>query len=158
MNKKPTWDEYFIKIAKLVAKRSSCTSRQVGAVIVRDNMILSTGYNGTPRGIKNCDEGGCPRCEGRVKGTVKSGEKLDECVCVHAEENALLQAAYNGVSIKGATFYTSLFTCRYCTKHIINAGIKKVYYSEDYDLDPISRKLYEEAGVKLVQYKEEKED
>ena len=77
MNKKPKWDEYFIKIANLVATRSSCSSRKVGAIIVRDNMIISTGYNGTPRGIKNCDEGGCLRCEGKRLGTINSGEKLD---------------------------------------------------------------------------------
>ncbi len=151
---RPSWDEYFIKIAKLVASRSNCSSRQVGAVIVKDKMIISTGYNGTPRGIKNCDEGGCKRCGDKKQGKINSGEKLDECVCVHAEENALLQAAYNGVSIKGGAMYTSLCPCRFCTKHIINAGIKKVYYSDHYTLDEISRKLFEEAGVELIQYKE----
>ncbi|MBN2368738.1 dCMP deaminase family protein [Candidatus Woesearchaeota archaeon] len=151
---RPSWDEYFIRIAKLVASRSNCLSRHVGAVIVKDKMIVSTGYNGTPRGIKNCDEGGCKRCSDRKEGKIKSGEKLDECVCVHAEENALLQAAYNGVSVKNAVIYTSLCPCRYCTKHIINAGIKRVYYSSEYNLDEISKKLFEEAGVELVQYKD----
>ena len=150
---RPTWEEYFIKIAKLVASRSNCLSRHVGAIVVKDKMIVSTGYNGTPRGIKNCDEGGCKRCNDRKEGKIKSGEKLDECVCVHAEENALLQAAYNGVSVKGSTLYTSFCPCRYCTKHIINAGVKKVYYSDEYNLDEISKNLFEEAGVALVQYK-----
>jgi len=149
---KPTWDEYFIKIAQLVASRSSCSSRQVGAVIVKDKMLISTGYNGTPRGIKNCDEGGCKRCEDKKLGKLKSGEKLDECICVHAEENALLQAAYNGISVKGATIYTSLCPCSYCTKHIINAGIKKVFYSKDYALDEQSKSLFKEAGVEFTQY------
>jgi dCMP deaminase len=151
---KPTWDEYFIKIAKLVASRSSCSSRQVGALIVKDKMIVSTGYNGTPRRIRNCDEGGCKRCEDKKSGKIRAGERLDECVCVHAEENALLQAAYHGVPLKGAVLYTSLCPCRYCAKHIINAGIEKVYYSENYTLDPISKELFEEAGVELFRYEE----
>lgn len=149
---KPSWDEYFIKISKLIASRSSCSSRQVGAVIVKDKMIVSSGYNGTPRGIKNCDEGGCARCEDKRLGKIKSGDKLDECVCVHSEENALLQAAYNGISVNGAYLYTSLCPCRYCTKHIINAGIKKVFYSKNYALDDLSKKLFEEAGIELIQY------
>lgn len=149
---KPSWDEYFIRIARLVASRSSCSSRQAGAVIVKDKMIISTGYNGTPRGIRNCDEGGCKRCEAKKRGEIKSGEKLDECVCVHAEENALLQAAYNGVSVKGGVLYTSLCPCSYCSKHIINSGIKKVYYSDKYELDDISELLFKEAGVTLVKY------
>lgn len=153
---KPTWDEYFIKIAKLIASRSSCSSRQVGAVIVKDKMIISTGYNGTPRGIKNCDEGGCQRCEDKKNGKIHSGEKLDECICVHAEENAILQAAYHGVSVKDSTLYTSLCPCRTCAKHIINSGIKKVFYSENYVLDNIAKKLFEEAGIEFVKYKEEK--
>ena len=151
---RPTWDEYFIKISKLVASRSNCLSRHVGAVIVKDKMIVSTGYNGTPRGIRNCDEGGCKRCAAKKNGDINSGEKLDECVCVHAEENALLQAAYNGVSVKGASLYTSLCPCRFCTKHIINAGIKKVYYSDNYNLDSISKDLLDEAGIELVQYRD----
>ena len=151
---KPSWDEYFIRIAKLVASRSSCLSRQVGAVIVKDKMLISTGYNGTPRGIKNCDEGGCKRCADRDAGKIASGENLDECTCVHAEENALLQAAYNGISVKGGVLYTSLCPCRYCTKHILNAGIRKVYYSDDYELDELSKDLFDEAGVELVQYED----
>jgi dCMP deaminase len=150
----PSWDEYFIRIAKLVSSRSSCSSRQVGAVIVKDKMIISTGYNGTPRGIKNCSDGGCRRCEDKKHGKVKSGERLDECICVHAEENALLQAAYNGVPIKNGSLYTSLSPCRYCTKHIINAGIKKVYYSDNYKLDEIGELLFKEAGVELSKYSE----
>ncbi len=151
---RPSWDEYFIKIAKLVASRSNCSSRQVGSLIVKDKMIVSTGYNGTPRGIKNCDEGGCARCEDRKNGKISSGERLDECICVHAEENALLQAAYNGVSLKDAVLYTSLCPCRYCAKHIINAGIKKVYYSENYSLDDISIKLLKDAKIEFEKYKE----
>ncbi|MEM4397147.1 MAG: dCMP deaminase family protein [Candidatus Woesearchaeota archaeon] len=153
---KPTWDEYFIKIAKLIASRSSCSSRHVGCVIVKDKMIISTGYNGTPRGIKNCDEGGCQRCEDRKKNLISSGERLEECICVHAEENAILQAAYHGISLKDATLYTSLCPCRKCAQHIINAGIKKVFYSESYVLDDIAKKLFEEAGIEFFQYKDDK--
>ena len=152
---KPTWDEYFIKIANLIASRSSCSSRQVGALIAKDKMIVSTGYNGTPRGIKNCDEGGCKRCADKKSGKIKSGERLDECACVHAEENAILQAAYNGISVKGGILYTSLCPCRFCTKHIINAGITKVYYSNHYSLDELSALLFKEAGVVLVKYSDE---
>src|SRR3972149_2255893 len=139
---KPTWDEYFIKIAKLVASRGSCLSRQVGPLRAKDKMIISTGYNGTPRGIKNCSEGGCRRCKDRQDGKLTAGGKLGECVWVHAEKNALLQAAYNGISVKEGVMYTSLCPCRYCAKHIINAGIKKVYYSEHYKLDEIAQQLF----------------
>lgn len=145
-----SWEEYFIKISHLVAKRSSCTRRQCGAVVVRDNLILSTGYNGTPRGVKNCNEGGCPRCNGNVP----SGTKLEECLCVHAEENAIIQAAYNGVTVKGSTLYSSFCPCSYCAKSIINAGIKKVFYNMAYALDEISTKLFKEAGIELVRYEE----
>lgn len=146
-----SWDDYFIKISHLVAKKSSCIRRQCGAVIVRDNLILSTGYNGTPRGIKNCNEGGCPRCNGNVP----SGQKLEECLCVHAEENAIIQAAYNGVEVKGSTIYSSFCPCSYCAKSIINAGIRKVFYNKAYALEEISIKLFKEAGVDLVKYEDE---
>ncbi|MBN1386435.1 dCMP deaminase family protein [Candidatus Woesearchaeota archaeon] len=148
---RPTWDEYFIKIAKLVATRSNCLRRQVGAVLVRDKMIISTGYNGTPRGTTNCDEGGCRRC---ANPDVPSGSGLGECTCVHAEENAILQAAYNGMPVKGSTLYTSLCPCIYCAKHLINAGVVKVFYSGSYAMDDQSKSILREAGVELFEYKD----
>lgn len=126
--KRPDWDEYFMAIAHVVATRSSCNRRQVAAVIVKDNRIISTGYNGTPRGIKNCNEGGCRRCNSDVP----SGKSLDECLCSHAEENAITQAAYHGISVKGATLYTTYSPCLMCAKMIINSGIAKVIYNEPY--------------------------
>ena len=109
-------------IALVVASRSNCSRRHVAAVIVKDQRIISTGYNGTPRGIKNCDEGGCPRCNSDVP----SGHSLGECLCSHAEENSITQAAYHGIAVKDATLYTTYSPCLMCAKMIINAGIKEV--------------------------------
>ena len=101
---RPSWDEYFMEIANVVAKRSNCSRRHVAAVIVKDRHILSSGYNGTPHGTKNCFEGGCPRCSGKVA----SGTHLDECLCVHAEQNAICQAAFHGAAVKGSTIYVTI--------------------------------------------------
>ncbi len=144
-----TWDEYFMKIAQVVAERSSCIKRRIGAVIVRDKQILSTGYNGTPRGITNCNEGGCPRCNSFEE----SGKNLHECFCSHAEENAIVQAAYNGISVKGGTIYTTFSPCLYCARMIINSGIKEVVYNSKYPLAESSFKLLEEAGIKVREFK-----
>src|SRR5690606_8709373 len=116
---RPSWDAYFLPIAQVVASRSNCVKRHVGAVIARDRRIVSTGYNGTPRGVRNCNEGGCPRCNARAE----SGSRLDECLCSHGEENAIVQAAYHGVSVRSGSLYTTFFPCLLCTKLIINAGI-----------------------------------
>ena len=151
MTNKLSWEEYFIKIAKLVAERSSCSRPKKGAVIVKDKMIISTGYNGTPRGIKNCNEGGCAVCNAPAR---KSGTNLGECICVHAEENAIIQAAYQGVSTKGATMFSSYCPCWYCAKSIINAGIVKVYYNKAYAMDNRTIALFKEAGVELVKYED----
>ncbi len=140
---RPDWDEYFMNIAKAVALRSNCMKRKIAAVIVKDRRIISTGYNGTPRGIKNCNEGGCPRCNA----VETSGKDLGECLCSHGEENAIVQAAYHGVSIKGATLYTTFSPCLMCTKMIINAGISKVVYQASYPFLDISLRLLGEAGV-----------
>ncbi len=142
--KRPDWDEYFLEIAKVAALRSNCVKRKVAAVIVKDKRIVSTGYNGTPRGIKNCNEGGCPRCN-ELTG---SGKNLGECVCSHAEENAITQAAYHGVSIKGAMIYTTFSPCLLCTKMIINSGISEVVYNAEYPMAELPLKLLAEAGVK----------
>jgi len=143
---RPDWNTYFMNIAKVVASRSSCSRRQVGAVIVKDNRIVSTGYNGTPRGVKNCNEGGCPRCNSDTP----SGQGLTECLCSHAEENAITQAAYHGISVKGATLYTTFSPCLLCTKMIINSGISKVVYSINYTVDETSLKLLKEANIEIV--------
>lgn len=142
--KRPDWDEYFLEIAKVVALRSNCVKRKVAAVIVKDKRIISTGYNGTPRGVKNCNEGGCPRCNDLTK----SGKDLGECLCSHGEENAITQAAYHGVSIKDATIYTTFSPCLLCTKMIINSGIREVVYNAEYPMGKLPLKLLAEAGVK----------
>jgi dCMP deaminase len=144
---RPSWDAYFLHVAKVVASRSNCVKRHVGAVIQRDRRIVSTGYNGTPRGTRNCNEGGCPRCNAFAE----SGTRLDECLCSHGEENAITQAAYHGVSVRGATLYTTFFPCRFCTKLIINAGIAEVVYDAAYHLDDVARGLLAEAGVVVRQ-------
>lgn len=141
--RRPTWDEYFMKIAQVAALRSNCVKRKVAAVIVRDKRVISTGYNGTPRGTRNCYEGGCPRCNSLAD----SGTRLDECLCSHGEENAITQAAYHGVSVKDATLYTTFAPCLQCTKMIINAGIREVVYNQDYPLNDTSFNLFREAGV-----------
>lgn len=141
------WEEYFIKITKLVAERSSCLSRQVGAVIVKQNRILATGYNGSPSGVKNCcDEGSCLR-----KGS-KSGENLNECMAVHAELNAILQMAKYGICCEDSVMYVTTFPCINCMKAIISSGIREIIYLEDYDA-PLSKQLAELANIKLKQYK-----
>ena len=142
---RPSWDEYFMEIAQVVAKRSNCSRRQVAAVIVKDHRIISTGYNGTPRGIKNCNDGGCPRCSSHAP----SGTALEECLCCHGEENAIVQAAYHGISVKDSTLYTTFSPCLLCAKMIINAGIKEVVYAERYSIDGTSRRILNEAGVIL---------
>ncbi len=144
---RPSWDEYFMSIARVVASRSNCVKRKVAAVITRDRRIISTGYNGTPRGTRNCNEGGCPRCNAFAEG----GTKLDECLCSHGEENAITQAAFHGVSVRGGTLYTTFSPCLMCTKMIINAGIEEVAYNAGYPLGEVSLALLREAGVKLRQ-------
>jgi dCMP deaminase len=144
---RPSWDEYFMSIARVVASRSNCVKRKVAAVITRDRRIISTGYNGTPRGTRNCNEGGCPRCNSFAEG----GTRLDECLCSHAEENAITQSAYHGVSVRGGTLYTTFCPCLICTKMIINAGIEEVAYVASYPLGDVSLALLREAGVKVRQ-------
>ena len=146
MNKKrPGWDEYFMNIAHVAAARSNCCRRHVAAVIVKDKRVISTGYNGTPRGVANCDEGGCPRCNSDVA----SGSGLEDCLCCHAEENSIVQAACHGTSIEGATLYTTYSPCLLCAKMIINAGIQEVVFHERYSIDTTSSALLHEAGVLL---------
>ena len=146
---RPSWDQYFMDIAKQVAARSNCMKRQVAAVIVSERRIISTGYNGTPRGVKNCNEGGCPRCNGFSE----SGKNLDECLCSHGEENAIVQASYHGIAIRDATLYTTFSPCLMCSKMIINAGIRRVVYYDAYPLNDTATRMLNEAGVDLVKLK-----
>ncbi len=131
-------------IAAVVARRGNCSRRQVAAVIVKDHRIISTGYNGTPRGVKNCAEGGCPRCAGDAP----SGAKLSECICCHAEENAITQAAYHGIALRGASLYSTMSPCLICSKMIINAGIVEVVFEDEYEFGEQTRALLHEGGVR----------
>ncbi len=140
---RPGWDEYFMNIAEVVASRSNCSRRHVAAVIVKEHRIISTGYNGTPRGVKNCFEGGCPRCNSETP----TGKNLEECLCSHGEENSIVQAAYHGISVKDGTLYTTYSPCLLCAKMIINAGIKEVVYKERYSIDNTSMRLLKESNI-----------
>ena len=140
---RPGWDEYFMKIAEVVSSRSSCAKRRVAAVVVRDRRVISTGYNGTPRGTRNCNEGGCERC----LSLAAPGSSLGDCVCSHAEENAIVQAAFHGVALKGATIYSTFSPCVMCTKMIINSGIAEVVYRGSYPLPEAAQNLFRESGV-----------
>lgn len=146
---RPSWDQYFMQIARVVSSRSNCIKRKVAAIVVKDLRIISTGYNGTPRGVKNCNEGGCPRCNSFAA----SGTKLDECTCSHGEENAIVQSSYHGVSLKNSTIYTTFSPCMTCAKMIINAGITEVIYNVDYPLAEAAASMLEEAGIELRQFK-----
>src|SRR5215467_1657353 len=148
---RPSWDEYFMDIAKVVASRSNCMKRKVAAIIVRDKRVISTGYNGTPRGTRNCNEGGCPRCNNLAA----SGTALDECLCSHGEENAIVQASYHGVSLKDAIIYSTFAPCLQCAKMIINSGIREVIYNMDYPLNESAFRLFQEAGVFIRKLKVE---
>ena len=145
-NSRPDWNEYFMSIAQLVSKRSTCLRRKVGAVIVKDKRILSTGYNGAPSGIKHCLETGCLR----EKLNVPSGERHELCRGLHAEQNAIIQAAYHGVEIKDSVIYCTNLPCIICTKMLINAGIRKIFYKEGYP-DNLSKDMLEEAEIELIQ-------
>ena len=141
---RPSRDEYFMQMAKLAATRSTCLRRKVGAVIVKDSHVLSTGYNGAPRGVSHCEEKGCLR----VLMNVPSVTRHELCRGVHAEQNAVTQAAYFGTSVNGATIYTTTFPCSLCAKILINSGIKEIVYSEGY-MDDLSKDLLEETDVVL---------
>ena len=144
---RPSWDEYFMEITELVSKRSTCLRRKVGAVIVQDKRILTTGYNGAPRGLLHCLEVGCLREEKEVA----SGERQELCRGLHAEQNAIVQAALYGISIKGSILYCTTQPCVTCAKMIINAGIKRIIYKEKYR-DELARKLFKESGAIEIYY------
>lgn len=144
---RPTWDQYFMRITQEVAQRSTCLRRQVGAIIVKDKRILTTGYNGAPRGLAHCLDVGCLRDEM----SVPSGERQELCRGLHAEQNAIIQAALHGVSIQGGQLYCTAQPCVLCAKMIINAGIERVVFAGDYP-DGLGKSLLEEAGVDLVRF------
>lgn len=147
-DKRIPWDEYFMKIAEMVAERSTCLRRKVGCVIVKDKRILATGYNGAPSGLAHCEETGCLR----EKLKLKPGEKIEICRGIHAEQNALIQAAAFGINVSGAAIYTTHHPCITCTKMLINAKIKKIYIKEDYP-DKLSKQMLKEAKVKVIKLK-----
>ena len=146
---RPSWDEYFMEIADVVAKRSNCVSRKVGAVITVDNQIVATGYNGAPKGLHHCvDAGGCLRKLNKIE----SGTRQEVCRAAHAEQNAIISAAVKGVSVKGGTLYTNTYPCSICTRMIINAEIKKIVYDSDYS-DPLAKEMLDESGIKVLRLK-----
>jgi dCMP deaminase len=147
---RPSWDQYFMRMAELAATRSTCLRRQVGAVIVKDKKVLATGYNGAPSGLKHCLDIGCLRDELGIP----SGERHELCRATHAEQNAIVQAAMFGVSIKDATMYSTTQPCILCTKLIINAGIKKLVIKDSYP-DEMSLQMLNEAKIEIQIYKEE---
>ncbi len=142
---RPSWDEYFMELAKVVAKRSTCLRQNVGAVIVKDKRILATGYNGAPSGMAHCLDVGCLR----EKLGVPSGERQELCKGLHAEQNAIIQAAKFGIRIEGSTLYTTHCPCITCSKMIINAGIKRVVYGKEY-ADKRGLELLKEAKIDVV--------
>ncbi|MGQ9498885.1 MAG: deoxycytidylate deaminase [Dissulfurimicrobium sp.] len=142
---RPSWDAYFMSIARLVSGRSTCLRRKVGAVLVKERRILCTGYNGAPTGLRHCLEIGCLRDEMNIP----SGERHELCRALHAEQNVIIQAARYGIAIEGAILYCTNFPCMICAKMLINAGLRSIYYAEGYR-DPMSRAMLEEAGMELV--------
>ena len=142
---RPSWDEYFMQMAELTAQRSTCLRRQVGAIIVKEKHIIGTGYNGAPKGLPHCEElGGCLR----EKLEIPSGERHELCRALHAEQNAIIQAATLGQSIEGATIYITHQPCIICAKMIINAGISRIVIRRGYP-DEMSRGMLREAGLKV---------
>jgi len=141
---RPSWTEYFMGITRLVAGRSTCMRRRVGAILVKDKRILATGYNGAPQGMRHCESIGCLRADS----SIPSGERHELCRGLHAEQNVIIQAAYHGIPISGSILYCTNKPCVICTKMIINAGIREIYYEEGYD-DPLSDSMLEEAGITI---------
>jgi dCMP deaminase len=144
---RPSWDEYFMEITHLVARRTTCLRRQVGAVIVKDRNILATGYNGAPSGVAHCLDTGCLREQLQIP----SGERHELCRGLHAEQNAIIQAAKHGTNIDGSTLYCTTHPCIICVKMIINAGIRRVVFAEGY-ADQLAAAMINESGVILEQF------
>jgi dCMP deaminase len=147
---RPSWDQYFMDITRLVATRSTCLRRQVGAILVKGKNILATGYNGVPSGISHCDSAGCLR----EKLNVPSGERHELCRGLHAEQNAIIQAARHGINIDGSKLYCTTMPCIICTKMLINAGITTLIYAEGY-ADELAREMIAETGIKVIHFTSE---
>ncbi|PWN22809.1 hypothetical protein BCV69DRAFT_266230 [Microstroma glucosiphilum] len=145
---RPSWETYFLSLCTLASLRSNCMKRRVGAVLVRNNRVLSTGYNGTPRGLVNCNEGGCPRCNA----SATLGTKLDECLCLHAEENALLECGRERGGAEGTVLYCNTCPCLRCAVKIVQTGVKEVVYQLDYSVDHRSSDIFKAAGVVFRKY------
>ncbi|MEW6440916.1 MAG: cytidine/deoxycytidylate deaminase family protein [bacterium] len=148
--KRPDWKTYFLQIARLASTRSTCLRRQVGAVLVRDKKILATGYNGAPSGVAHCLDIGCLR----EKEGIPSGERHELCRGLHAEQNAIIQAAVHGIVIQDATLFCTNFPCVICSKMLINSGIRAIYYMDGYP-DPLSEQMLREAGMEIQQVEAE---
>ena len=146
---RPDWDTYFMEMAKLASKRSSCLRRAVGAVLVKDRRLLATGYNGVPSGVTHCEVTGCLR----EKLSVPSGERHELCRGLHAEQNAIIQAAFHGVSIREAVLYCTNLPCIICAKMLINAGVRRIVYVEGY-ADALTEEMLREVGMELVRLEE----
>jgi len=144
---RPSWDEYFMEITHLVARRSTCLRRQVGAVLVKDKNILATGYNGAPSGIVHCLDVGCLREQMQVP----SGERHELCRGLHAEQNAIIQAAKHGTSIEGSILYCTTMPCIICSKMIINAGIRRIVYQQGY-ADQLAAAMIAESGIAVEHF------
>ncbi len=143
-NMRPPWDDYFLEIASVVARRSTCLRRHVGAVLVRDRFIIATGYNGAPTGVSHCGEVGCLRETHHIP----SGERHELCRGLHAEQNAVIQAALHGAGTRGATLYCTNYPCSICAKMLINAGVVGAVVSNDYH-DPLAKDMLTEAGIEV---------
>jgi len=149
MPERPGWDEYYMRIAEAVSSRSNCLRRRVGALIVVENAIIAAGYNGTPIGVRNCCDGGCPRCASDAP----PGAGYDTCVCVHAEQNAIVLAARHGNATNGGALYATLRPCFGCAKEAIQAGIRELVFDQPYqydaELEEAYRRLIGESGIRL---------
>lgn len=147
---RPDWNTYFMNLAEVVKTRGNCLLKQVGVVLVKEKRIIATGYNGTPVGLVNCIDGGCPRCLKKSQNLIKAGEEKGTCLCVHAESNAILQSAYHGVSTKNSIMYTTYSPCMLCAKEIINAGVSELYYFEKDPDEEVSLKLLVQCLKKVT--------
>lgn len=148
LSKRPDWDEYFVRIMSVVRERATCMKRKVGALIVKDHRILASGYNGAPAGLQHCEQTGCLRKELNVP----SGQRHELCRGLHAEQNAIIQAAVHGLAIQGATIYCDFLPCSICTKMIINSGIVRVVFLGYYP-DDLAVRMFSETNIVLDLYK-----
>jgi dCMP deaminase len=151
--KRPSWDEYFMEITGVISKRSTCMKRRVGAIIVKDKRVLSTGYNGAPKGLAHCESVGCIRKEMNIP----SGQRHELCRGLHAEQNAIIQAAWDGVGIKYSTLYCTHQPCVICVKMMINAGITRIVFEGDYP-DDLAANMLIESGLEICRLNEKEKD